>query len=253
MVAYLNQKHNMENLSIIIPLYNEEKVAKNTLEEVYAYCTKNPNIKSFEIICIDDGSKDGTRTILELMAKTHPEFKLTKKRENKGKGYSIKEGVIMASNDLIFFFDADLATPLLEIENFLKNKENIDIVIGSRNSKGSKVERSTVRNIISKSFVIVTNLICGFKHSDTQCGFKLLKRDVAKDIFTALTMDGFAFDVEMLMIAKIRGYSAKEIPISWKESKQTTVDVPYHSIHMLRDVIKIRMNKKAGIYNRSNN
>lgn len=239
----------MIRLSVVIPLYQEEKTANRTLEKTLAFFSAYPNIQSFEIICIDDGSTDRTRNIIETVSKKNTRIILNEKRQNKGKGYSVCEGIAKARNEFVLFFDADLSTPLTEIPKALPHLQTHDIVIGSRNMPHmSGVIRSRKRTIISKTFVLLTRLLCGLHFYDTQCGFKLFKTIIAKDICKSITTPGFAFDVEMLVIAEEKKYTVKELPVVWDEERDTSINIPRHSLQMLQDLWRIRKNKNQKIY-----
>lgn len=239
------------DLSIVIPIYNEEALLKNSIEQIYNFLKENDKITSYEVICVDDGSKDSTRQILESSKSLYPNLTINQKRPNRGKGFSVKEGIQMATKDYVLFFDADLSTPLPEINNFIDemNSSQTDIIIGSRNISNSKTERSFKRTLISKTFAILKKLICNIYYQDTQCGFKFFKTNVAKDIFSKVTIDGFTFDVEMLVIAKNKGYKIKEKPIEWVEAKTTSLNIFKQVFKMLSDLFYIRKNIKKGLYN----
>ena len=221
------------------------------MRETYNFLLSNNNIAEFEFICIDDGSTDSTRKIIEEIKKDKPQIKINQKRENRGKGYSVKEGINMAANEYILFFDADLSTPLKEINNFLEESKNnnADIIIGSRNSNLSKTSRSFKRTIISKTFAILKKIICNIYYEDTQCGFKMFKKEVAKNIFNKITIDGFSFDVELLVIAKKLNYKVVSKPIEWHEAKSTSLNIFKQTIKMLKELFIIRSNDKRGLYN----
>lgn len=232
-------------LSIIIPSYNEEKIISRTLTKIIDFLDKKDI--NYEIIVADDGSKDKTREIV----KKFNNARLTKKRRNKGKGYSVKQGVMLAKGDYILFSDADLSTPIEELDKFMNiiNK-GYDIVIASRNLKESiiPVKQPFFRRILGKTFPLLVNFIIlpGFK--DTQCGFKLFKKETAKKIFKKQTLNGFSFDVELLFIAKRYNYKIKEAPVTWSNALDSKVNPINDSMRMFLDILKIRLNNIKGRY-----
>lgn len=226
-------------LSIIIPCYNEgEKLIKN-IHAIKEYM-QNLNIK-YEIICINDGSNDNTK---EEMKKNHFEnVKFVGYSKNKGKGYAVKTGIKLAVGDRILFMDADLSTDLTAIQEALKIDE--DIVIGSRTHPNSKVEGKTIlRNISSYISNLIIRILTGMKLKDTQCGFKMFKKNIAKFIISKQNINRWAFDVEYLYIAYVNGINIKEIPVKWSNDRDSRVNIIKDSISFIKETIKIIKNKK---------
>jgi dolichyl-phosphate beta-glucosyltransferase len=152
-----------------------------------------------------------------------------------------------------FMCDADLSMPIEEIKNFLPPCCNHDIVIGSREIDGSvRYNEPWLRNLTGRIFNFLVRLLILPKLRDTQCGFKLFKKDVALDIFSSQTIGGWSFDVEILFIAKLRGYSIKEVPISWHYYKNSKINTFEDSVHMINEIIQIYNNHKKGLYNKHN-
>ena len=211
-------------LSVIIPAYNEEKRIAKTLEEVREY------LKNFdgELIVVDDGSTDGTSAFSNI---SYP--------KNMGKGYAVKKGVERASGDLILFMDADNATPIREVEKLLKFDS--DIVIGSRYLHDSKIEKKQPlsRIMIGRlgNWVIRLLVLDGIK--DTQCGFKLFKKNVAKELFSELQTHRFGFDIEILGRAQKKGLTITEVPITWLHNDNSRVRPIRDAFKTLADLIKI--------------
>jgi len=222
-------------ISIIIPAYNEERRILPTLEKVYGYFSEKRKM-DFEIIVVDDGSKDNTEKVIKNFAKDKFErVKLIKHRKNKGKGAAVKTGVLEARGDLILFTDADLSTPIEEFEKLKKTIERgYDIVIGSRGLPESKivVPQPWYRRYIGRLFPLFVRLIVMKNIRDTQCGFKMFKKKIAKELFANLETSGFAFDVEI--------YSVKEIPIIWINSPASKVTFLKGPIKMLKDLFKMK-------------
>ncbi|MBI2662481.1 glycosyltransferase family 2 protein [Candidatus Woesearchaeota archaeon] len=235
------------NLSIVIPAYNEEKRIKNTLESVIYFLKNSEKINSYEIIIVDDGSNDNTFSSIQK----NKYITVLKNSVNKGKGYSIKKGVLRAKCDFILFMDSDLATPMKELDTLYQSiLDGYDFVVASRNLKGSNivVKQSKYRQFAGQFFPFFVNIIVGLKFKDTQCGFKLMKAEPAKKIFSIMTIDRFAFDVEMLYLAKNYGYKVAEVPVTWVDQKGSTVHFLKDSWRMLHDLFKIRVNTILGKY-----
>jgi dolichyl-phosphate beta-glucosyltransferase len=202
----------MKSLSIVIPVYNEEKRIEKTLNKILEYI-KIKKIK-YEIIIVDDFSKDKT---IDVIKKFKEKIIILKNNKNYGKGYSIKKGIENAKNELILFSDADLATPIEELDKMLGFINKFDIIIASRNLKESKIviKQPFYRQLLGKTFPLLVRLLLISDIKDTQCGFKLFKNDIAKNIVKLQTINRFCFDVELLFIAKKLGYKIKEIPVIW--------------------------------------
>ena len=185
-----------KNLSIVIPVYNEEKRIGKTLFELKNFCDeKELNV---EVIVVDDGSTDMTSWILDRFKSF---IKVITAWPNKGKGYAVRSGMLAASGKFVLFMDADLATPLSEIEKILKLGGKYDVVIGEREKSG-KVKRTIFRSIIGKIFHLISNLLVPMSLRDTQCGFKLFTNSAAKILFGRAKIDRMAFDVEILHLAQ---------------------------------------------------
>lgn len=236
------------DISIVFPAYNEAKRIESTIVKVNSFLKKH--FKEYEIIVVDDCSSDNTSTIVSRF--DHVRVLCNKK--NMGKGYSVKKGIMNAKYSLVLFSDSDLATPIEELEKFLKYiDDGYDIVIASRNLKGSdiKVKQPFYRQLMGKTFPFFVNLIAvgGFK--DTQCGFKLFKTPAAKRIFSLQKLNGFSFDVEILFIAKKLGYKIKEAPVVWIDKAGSKVSPLKHSIKMFLDLFRIRLNSVFGRYRKN--
>jgi len=228
-------------ISIIIPAYNEEKRILKTLKKIYEYL-KNKKC-DFEIIVVDDGSKDKTVNVVSNFADGKKEVKILKHEKNMGKGAAVKTGVLSASGDLVLFTDADLSTPIEEIEKLKKSIEiGYDISIGSRGLKESKIiiPQPWHRRIIGKIFPLLVRILVINDFKDTQCGFKLFKKGVAKKIFEELKTDGFAFDVEVLAKGKKYGYKIDEVPVVWYNSPRSSVKIFKDSFRMFISLLKIK-------------
>lgn len=223
-------------VSIIIPCYNEEKCIKKSVTEIINYM--NDEKIDYELICVNDGSTDNTKKILENINT----IKLISYDENMGKGYAVKQGILAASGEKIIFMDADLSTDLSAIKKGLKRNE--DIVIGSRALKNSIIlDKPLMRKISSFISNKIITLMIGTNIKDTQCGFKIFKSDIIKQIVEKQTINRWAFDVEYIYIAKLNHYSVKEIPVIWKNNNDSKVRLIKDSINFIKELIKIRKNK----------
>jgi len=204
-----------ESISVVIPCFNEEARISPTINRIWEYL--EGHFKEFEILVIDDGSVDKTTSRVGSLSESMRKIRLLQNDTNMGKGFSIRKGVLASSGDLILISDADLSTPVEEAENLLSwIDKGYDIAIGSRGLKESAVivRQPWYRENMGRIFnlIVRTFVIGGFK--DTQCGFKLFKA-VAKEVFRKGVINGFSYDIEMLLIAKKMGYSMKEVPVIW--------------------------------------
>jgi dolichyl-phosphate beta-glucosyltransferase len=200
-------------ITIIIPAYNEENRILNSLNKIVNYFKDD-----YEIIVVDDGSTDDTRKLVEEFDNVI----INEKRRNMGKGYSIRQGVSMASGELILITDADLSTPITDYEKLNNYIDDYPIVIGSRSLDDSIVENKFFRVFLGKLGNIIIRLIVK-DINDTQCGFKLFKSSVAKLLFKKQKINGFGFDFEILLIAQKNKYKIREIPITYKHCEGSKV------------------------------
>ena len=238
-------------LSVIIPAYNEEKRLPKTLQEIDKYLSKQNY--DYEIIVVDDGSKDRTCQVIGGLTSVIQNLKLIDNKENNGKGYVVRQGMLEAIGDYRLFTDADNSTSIGQIENFWPELEkDIDIVIGSRDIKGAVLDppQPWIRQIIlGEGFKLFRKIVIGlWGIQDTQCGFKIFSKKAAQDIFPKCKINRFAFDPEILAIGKLLGYKIKEIPILWKNDPDSKVKAK-SMIKMALDLFKIKWNlitKKYG-------
>jgi len=230
-------------LSVIIPVYNEERNINNTLKKITSYIQRNK--WEYEIIVVDDGSKDSTRKIVEDYKKENSHIELLRNRVNKGKGYAVKRGMLEGTGQYLLFLDADLSTPIEEIQKLLKwLGEGYDIAIGSRALPDSEIEihQPWYREAIGRIFNLLVQGMGMRGIKDTQCGFKCFKKAVAHDLFRHQKIDGLAFDVEILFSPLNHNYKIKEVPVHWINSPITRVPLICSSFQMLRDLIRIKIN-----------
>jgi dolichyl-phosphate beta-glucosyltransferase len=238
-------------LSVIIPAYNEEKRIPNTLRDIYKYLSSQDY--SFEILVVSDGSTDKTVEVVEKMAlEEMEELRVLDFKNNYGKGYGVKVGMLESKGKYRLFTDADNSTSIDQAEKmFPWFEKGYDVVVGSRDIKGAVLDppQPFTRRFVGSVFRFLTHLICGtWEVQDSQCGFKALTEKAAEDIFPKCTINKFAFDPEILVLAKKMGYKVKEIPIHWKNDLDSKVKLK-SVFKMFCDLLRIRWNIIKGIYN----
>jgi dolichyl-phosphate beta-glucosyltransferase len=211
-------------LSVVVPAYNEEVRIEKSLEKLAAYL--QANFPAFEIIVIDDGSKDLTARKVQQAAAVNNRIVLHSLPSNRGKGFAVRMGMLMAKGDIVIFTDADLSTPVEQIALAIKELERgYPVVIASRRHPQSVIARrqSWARELIGRGFNKLIRFVLSLPFKDTQCGFKCFTAGAAKAIFARATIDTFSFDVEILIIATALGYSIKEIPVHWTNAPGSKV------------------------------
>lgn len=227
-------------VSIVVPAYNEARRLPETLERIIEFAGRDRTI--FEVIIVDDGSRDETAAVVKAARPGIVPIRLIGYRANAGKGYAVRRGVMEATGEAILISDADLSTPIEELGKLLHSFEKADVVIGSRALELSdvKVKQTWHRQQMGRIFNSIMSSITGLPFKDTQCGFKLLARDVARRVFEQATVDRFAWDVEMLMIACRMGYTVEEVPVVWINSADSRVRLVRDSTRMLFDTLRMR-------------
>ncbi len=244
-------------LSVVVPSYNEmTNLQKGVLDKVEHFFSKQKY--KYEVIIVDDGSTDGSIEFVEKFIKENPRFKLIKNFHT-GKAGAVSAGMLKALGQYVLFTDMDQATPIEEVNKLLEFADKYDIVIGSRNStrKGAPWTRA----LMGKGMIFLRTLIVGLKGiNDTQCGFKLFKNEVSKDLFSKLnkfhngykTISGSSvkagFDVELLLLAQINKYTIKEVPVEWLYVETRRVSPVKDSVEGLEDLVRIRLNDLSGKY-----
>jgi len=206
----------MPDITVVIPAFNEEHRLPATLRDTVAYFAGRD--ERVEIIAVDDGSDDGTARVIAEWSDRYAQIRSIRLPENRGKGAAVRTGVLAATGAQVLFTDADGATPIEELARLREAlADGADIAIGSRALRGRQVtvDAKWHRRLIGRVFhrMVETIAVTGF--ADTQCGFKLFRAEVAHDLFSAQRVDGFGFDVEILLAAKERGYRIDEVPVNW--------------------------------------
>ncbi|MDD3374157.1 MAG: glycosyltransferase family 2 protein [Candidatus Omnitrophica bacterium] len=238
-------------VSIIIPAYNEQRCIQETLDIICCYLEAN-NVDA-EIIIVDDGSKDNTFLIAEEFSKKHNFIVVLRNDCNRGKGFSVRKGVLAARGDCVLFLDADNSTPIEEIKKVMPlilNNE-YDVVLGSRSIEGSDVRicQPYFRIVMGRIFNLFVKMLFYREFKDTQCGFKCFSRKAAKEVFSKQRINKFAFDVEILAIAKQRGFRIKEVPVCWINNPCSKVHPIKDAFVMFVDLFRIKVNLMNKKYN----
>jgi glycosyltransferase involved in cell wall biosynthesis len=238
------------SLSIIIPAYNEETRLPATLDAVLRFL-RGREWRFVEILVVDDGSTDKTREVVERYEQRASAVRLLRNPGNRGKGYSVRHGMMEGRGDWLLFSDADLSTPIEELDALYAaaEKAGADIAFGSRavNRKLVSVRQSAFREFSGRFFNLVMRAITGLPHHDTQCGFKLYRAAPAKEVFRRQRLDGFGFDVEDLFIARRLGLKAVETPVRWANVEGTKVRLG-HGLKAFWDLAVVRWNGLRGLY-----
>jgi len=244
-------------LSVVIPAYNEEtNIRLGALEKVTRYLDKQAY--AWEVLVVDDGSKDASPHLLDQFVRSNPGFRVIH-NTHLGKAGTVIAGVTAAKGHIVLFSDLDQATPIEEIEKVLPwFEKGYDVVIGSRNSRREGAPISRI--IMARGFMLLRSVLLGLKGiTDTQCGFKAFRAEVAKEIFSKLKLYGnpqktqgpmvtAGFDIEVLFLAKSLKYKIREVPVEWHYVETRRVNPIKDSVQGLRDILVIRWNAMMGTY-----
>jgi glycosyltransferase involved in cell wall biosynthesis len=237
-------------LSVVIPAYNEAGRLPSSLDRLIAFFNQQGQ-PSVEILVVDDGSNDGTAGLVEEYASRHHGVRLLKNPGNRGKGYAVRHGMLDAKGDWVLFTDADLSTPIEELEKLMAaaREHQAAVVLGSRAVDRSlvQVSQGLAREVSGRIFNLMLRLIVGLPYLDTQCGFKLFRADAARRVYERQTLDGFSFDVEDIVIARRLGYRPVEIGVVWRNVEGTKVTL-LHGMRSFVDLLRIRWNDLHGRY-----
>ncbi len=240
----------MHSLSIVVPAYNEETRLPATLDKVEAWLEAQP-LDFREVIVVDDGSRDGTADLVAHRSAANPCLRLLRNPGNRGKGFSVRHGVLEARGEWILFTDADLSTPIEEVTRLYDAavRSSAGVAIGSRALDRSlvSVHQSAVRELSGRAFNVIMRMATGLPFRDTQCGFKLYRSDAARAVFSRQLLDGFSFDVEDLFIARKLGIPSTEVPVRWANVEGTKVSA-LTGIKSFADLATIRWNGVRGRY-----
>jgi glycosyltransferase involved in cell wall biosynthesis len=230
-------------VSIIVPAYNEASRLPQSLRLLGDYLRGWS--RPYEVLVVVEQSTDGTLELARRAVAEQPEFRVIDNQVQRGKGYAVRSGMGQARGAVAFYMDADLSVPLEEMDKFLAWFEahpQEDVLIGSRQHPGSRIERRQgfIRQSMGRTFNRILRSVSLLPFRDTQCGFKAFRREAAREIFALQTIDGFAFDVEVILLAQGLGRRIRELPVRWLNSTESKVRIVRDSLRMLVDVLVIR-------------
>ncbi len=232
-------------ISVIIPAYNEEKRIEKTIKAIKNEL-HNQN-KEFEIVVVDDGSRDATKTIVSALL--DEQVKLFSYEKNKGKGGAVKYGVEHALGDFIVFTDADLPYPPEKIVTACNLLNEADIILGKRVQSEEGGKYPWYRTVMSKGFGLFVRLVLGFFERDTQCGFKAFKKEAAKTVFEKVRLLGWGFDVEIIFLAQKMNLKVSRLCVELNhEEKGSKINIVKDTLKMMKEVFLIKSNDKKGLY-----
>jgi dolichyl-phosphate beta-glucosyltransferase len=235
--------------SIVLPAYNESERIAGTLEKILAYAARRDG--NVEIIVVNDGSSDDTADMVRGYAVKYPMLQLLENPGNRGKGYSVRNGMMRARGDVLLFSDADLSSPIEEADKlFAAIAGGADVAIGSRWLQSElQIQRQPLhRQLFGRMFNLALRIILGLNFRDTQCGFKAFTRNAAEKIFPLQQIERWGFDPELLYLAREFGFTVKEIPVAWAHREGTRINPLRDGIRMFGELLKIRWNSIRGKY-----
>ncbi len=226
-------------LSVVIPAFNEESRISHTLSQVVDYLTARDY--TWEIVVADDGSRDATAGLVDQVIIDHPNIQILR-LPHRGKGWAVKNGMLAARGEYRLLCDADLSVPIAQVERLLPPLgPGSDIVLGSREAPGAaRIGEPARRHLMGRLFNLLVSRLAVPGLADTQCGFKCFRGAAAEDLYPRQTMDGFAFDVELLYLARKRGLTFAEVGVDWYYRSQSKVRPVRDSFAMTLDLLKIR-------------
>ena len=238
-------------LSIVIPAYNESARIELTLDRVMSCVAKQG--WDAEVLVVDDGSTDATPKIVHAWMERYPQLHLIQNEGNRGKGFSVRNGLLQAAGEVVMFTDADLSAPMEEAELLLAAiADGADVAIGSRwmDKTRQTIHQPLYRKFFGRCFNWVTRVVMGLPFKDTQCGFKAFTRAAAQVIFRLQRIERWGFDPEVLFIARKLGYTIREVPVTWGHDERSRMSYLRDGLKMLEEMAAIRGNSLAGRYDR---
>lgn len=235
--------------SIVLPAYNERDRIAGTLDRILAHATGR-GWKS-EVIVVNDGSSDDTAEIVREYARKHAVLRLLENPGNRGKGYSVRNGMLHARGDILLFSDADLSSPIEEADKlFAAIATGADVAIGSRwlNPRLQIRRQPLHRRLFGRIFNLALRVILGLQFRDTQCGFKAFTRRSAQAIFPLQKIERWGFDPELLYLARKFGFAVSEVPVAWSHREGTRINPLRDGIRMFGEILRIRWYALKGNY-----
>ncbi|NLT43516.1 MAG: glycosyltransferase family 2 protein [Anaerolineae bacterium] len=246
------------HLSVVVPVYNEERCIAENLRGVLEYLAAQPYTS--EVIVVDDGSRDNTASLVEQIAATAPSLRLIR-NDHRGKAFAVRTGVLASAGEHVLFADADMATPIHQTAKLLSALEDGNqVAIGSREGYGARrYNEPWMRHFMGRVFNLVVRILVMGQHRDTQCGFKAFTRAAAQDIFHSVRLYGpsapvldaplvTGFDVELLYLAHLKDYRVVDLPVEWHYGPGSKVSPLRDSWRNFRDVLRVRYNAMRGLY-----
>ncbi|HEX3103689.1 MAG TPA: dolichyl-phosphate beta-glucosyltransferase [Terriglobales bacterium] len=243
----------MPQYSIIIPAYNESARLGATLDRVLHHVAAQH--WDAEVIVVNDGSQDDTPEMVRARARENPALHLVENPGNRGKGYSVRNGMLKAAGEICLFTDADLSSPIDEANKlFAAIEAGADVAIGSRwlQPDTQAQRQSLLRQFYGRTFNLILRLLLGLRFKDTQCGFKAFSRSSAQKLFSMQTIEGWGFDAELLFLADRIGLKVEEVAVVWSDAEGTRIHPLRDGLHMMAEVLTIRWNSISGKYSRGN-
>ena len=235
--------------SIVIPAYNESQRISASLDKILAFLSEKHWMA--EIVVVNDGSKDNTSQIVRDYARNHPAVRLIENPGNRGKGYTVRNGMNNAHGDILLFTDADLSSPIYEAEKLIAAiNGGADVAFGSRwlQAELQKERQPFYRQVFGRVFNLLLRLTLGLKYKDTQCGFKAFTRSAAQTVFPRQLIERWGFDPELLFLANKFGLKVKEVPVEWAHDDRSKINPVTDGFKMFMEMLKIRMADISGKY-----
>lgn len=235
--------------SLIIPAYNESARISLTLEKVLDYLRRQG--WDAEVLVVNDGSTDDTADLVRRFALAHPAVRLIENPGNRGKGYSVRHGVLHATGDIVLFSDADLSSPIEEAPKLLQAiRAGADVAIGSRwlETKLQTERQPILRQIAGRMYNLLLRVILRLKYEDTQCGFKAFTHEAARTVFPLQRIERWGFDPEVLFLARKKGLKTAEVPVAWAHDDRSKINPIVDGIKMFGEMLKVRWLSLSGAY-----
>lgn len=235
--------------SIVIPAYNEGRRLAPTLDEVLSYVSQQRWM--VEIIVVNDGSRDNTAEVAQAYARRNSAVRVVENPGNRGKGYSVRHGILKARGDILLFSDADLSSSISEVSKLLEAVQaGADVVIGSRwlQPELQTERQSLMRQVFGRVYNLLLRLTLGLNYKDTQCGFKAFTREAARAIFSAQRVERWGFDAELLFLAHRLGFRVAEVPVVWAHAADSKLNPVRDGMRMFREMLSVRWNAITGKY-----